>query len=244
MSEYEIAGRLSDEAERRGCQAIVNLIATDQRIFNYRHPLPTEKRLERYAMLVLCGRRWGLVANLTRLVHFGRLPEELRRKAEAVAQVDAAFIAATRPGRTIGEVLERGIAAYQRAGHPEEWQLHHQGGAGGYDGREYIAAPGMPDLVQVGQVYAWNPSITGVKSEDTFLVDSDENEILTAIEGWSTLEINVNGSSIRRPAILEVDCLPPRIFKCAARRCHHPAGHSRAAPFVRRTPCSPRLWRT
>ena len=62
---------------------VVNLIATDERIFNFRHPLPTHKRLERYAMLVLCGRQRGLVCSITRLVHFGRLPDDLRRKAEA-----------------------------------------------------------------------------------------------------------------------------------------------------------------
>jgi antitoxin VapB len=205
MSEYEIAGRLSAQAEQRGCQAIVNLIATDQRVFSYRHPLPTEKRLERYAMLVLCGRRWGLVANLTRLVHFGAMPDEIRGKAEAVARVDATFIAATRPGKTIGQVLEAGIAAYREAGYPEEWKLHHQGGAGGYDGREYIAVPGMTDPIRVGQVYAWNPSITGVKSEDTFLVGEEENEILTAIEDWPTLEIEIAGKVYRRPKILEID---------------------------------------
>ncbi len=205
MSEYEIAGRLSAQAEQRGCQAIVNLIATDQRIFAYRHPLPTGKRLERYAMLVLCGRRWGLVANLTRLVHFGAMPDEIRLKAEAVARIDATFIAATRPGKTIGQVLEAGIAAYREAGYPKEWNLHHQGGAGGYDGREYIAVPGMTDAIRVGQVYAWNPSITGVKSEDTFLVGEEDNEILTAIEGWPTCEIEVAGKIYRRPEILQID---------------------------------------
>lgn len=205
MREYEIASRLSAQAEQRGCQAIVNLIATDQRVFSYRHPLPTEKRLERYAMLVLCGRRWGLVANLTRLIYFGTLPDEIRRKAAAVARIDAAFIAATRPGKTIGQVLEAGISAYQQTGYPDEWKLHHQGGAGGYEGREYIAVPGMPDPVRVDQVFAWNPSITGVKSEDTFLVGEEENEILTAIDGWPTLEIELAGRVYRRPKILEID---------------------------------------
>ena len=57
------------------------LIATDERIFNFRHPLPTAKKLERYAMLILCGRQHGLVCSITRLVHFGHLPEEIQKKA-------------------------------------------------------------------------------------------------------------------------------------------------------------------
>jgi Xaa-Pro aminopeptidase len=204
QTEYQIAALLAQQAESRGAQAIVNLIATDERIFHFRHPLPTEKELERYAMLVLCGRRWGLVCSLTRLVHFGRLPDELRRKAEAVAQVDAAFVAATRPGQTLGQIFDQAMVAYKETGFGDEWQLHHQGGPAGYEPREYIATPGSRDLVVVGQAYAWNPSITGVKSEDTILVGDEEPEVMTAIEGWPMLSVMVSGKEYARPGVLEV----------------------------------------
>ena len=206
QTEYQIAGQLAYEAEGRGAQAIVNLIATDERIFSFRHPLPTDKTLDRYAMLVLCGRKWGLVCSITRLVHFGPLPDELKRKAEAVAQVDAAFIAATRPGRTLGEIFEVAQAAYAKTGFADEWRLHHQGGPAGYEPREYVATPGSPDLVSVGQTYAWNPSITGAKSEDTVLIGEDGNEVLTVIPDWPTLSVSVEGQTepILRPAILEI----------------------------------------
>ena len=62
----------------------------------------------------------------------------------------------------------------------------------------------MTQAVVAGQVYAWNPSIAGAKSEDTILVGESGNEVLTTIEGWPTWEITVNGQSIARPAILEV----------------------------------------
>jgi len=204
QTEREIAALLAYEAERRGAQAIVNLIATDQRIFNFRHPLPTDKKLDRYAMLVLCGRRWGLVCSITRLVYCGKLPDDLRRKMEATARVDATFIAATRPGQTLGQVFARAQTAYAVAGFADEWQLHHQGGPAGYEPREYLATPGSTDVVSVGQAYAWNPSITGTKSEDTILVGQNGNEVLTAISGWPMLSVQADGQTIQRPAILEV----------------------------------------
>lgn len=204
QSEYEISARMAGESERRGVQAIVRLVATDERIFAYRHPLPTARRLERYAMLILCGRREGLICSMTRLVHFGRLPEEVRRKAEAVAEVDTAFIAATRPGRTLGEVFQEGARAYERVGFPGEWQLHHQGGSAGYEPRELLGLPGSAEPVYAGQAYAWNPSITGSKSEDTILVSPQENEVLTSIPGWPEYRPRVNGGEIPRPAILEI----------------------------------------
>lgn len=204
QTEYQIAGLLAHEAERRGVRAVVNLIATDERVFAFRHPLPTDKELERYAMLILCGRRWGLVCSVTRFVHFGRLPDDLRRKAEAVASVDATFIAGTRPGRSLGEIFQQAMRAYAETGFPDEWHLHHQGGPAGYEAREYIATPDSADVVSVGQAYAWNPSITGTKSEDTILVGEAGNEVLTAIENWPTLPVTVDGQEIARPAILEM----------------------------------------
>lgn len=203
QTEVQIAALLACEAEKRGAQAIVNLIATDGRVFAFRHPLPTSKVLERYAMLVLCGRRWGLVCSVTRLVHFGRLPDELRLKSEAVAQVDAAFIAATRPGRTLGEIWQRATAAYANAGFGDEWKHHHQGGPAGYEPRECLATPGSAEPVSIGQAYAWNPSIAGCKSEDTVLVGPDGNEVLTTIQGWPALPVMVDGQEFLRPAILE-----------------------------------------
>ncbi len=204
-TEYEIAGRLALEAESRGVQAIVNLAATDRRVFAFRHPLPTNKALGRYAMLVLCGRRKGLVCSITRLVHFGRLPDELRHKAEAAARVDTALVAATRPGQTLGEIFERGVAAYSEAGFPDEWRNHHQGGPAGYEPREFVANLESTEIVSSGQVFAWNPSIRGTKSEDSVLITEQGHQVLTAITGWPTVHVEVEGRPFERPAILEIE---------------------------------------
>lgn len=200
QTEHEIAACLAHEVELRGPQVIVNLVAVDERISLYRHPLPTHKKLDRYAMLVVCGRQDGLVCSITRFVHFGRLPDELAHKSQALAGIDAAMIVATRPGRSLGEIFQIIIDSYARAGYPGEWQQHHQGGPTAYEPREYYATPGSTDVVSVGQVYAWNPSITGSKSEDTILVGDEGNEILTEIPGWPAIPVQ----GIQRPAILVV----------------------------------------
>jgi hypothetical protein len=83
--------------------------------------------------------------------------------------------------------------------------LHHQGGPAGYEPREYLATPESLDRVALGQVYAWNPSITGVKSEDSIQIGESNNEIITEIAGWPSIDFEVDGQIIRRPAILQVD---------------------------------------
>lgn len=204
MSERQIASLLAGETALRGVWPVVDLVATDERIRRFRHPLPVDKALERHAMVVLCGRKWGLVCSLTRFVHFGRLPDDLRRRQEAVAQVDATFIAATRPGAAVKAVFARALEAYRRAGFAEEWTLHHQGGAAGYEPREFIGRPDSREVVAAGQAYAWNPSITGAKSEDTILVGGERNDVMSEVAGWPAVEASVDGAVWRRPAVLEI----------------------------------------
>jgi Xaa-Pro aminopeptidase len=205
MTEWQIAAALADEVRRRTITPIVVLIATDERVYRVRHPLPISRSMDRYAMLVMCGRKDGLVCSATRLVHYGALPDDLRRRMHACAEVDAAMIAASQPGATIGQILKITQDAYARAGYEGEWKLHHQGGIVGYGARELIATPGDKTALVAGMVCAWNPSITGVKSEDTILVtESGTAEILTAIDGWPVMPVKVDGKTFERPLIVEM----------------------------------------
>ncbi len=59
-------------------------------------------------MLVLCLRFHGLIAATTRLIHFGALPDDLEKRARAVAAVDARMIQGTQAGRTLRRPVETG----------------------------------------------------------------------------------------------------------------------------------------
>ncbi len=204
-NEYDISARIAAAARRRHGTAIVNLVGTDERISRYRHPVVADKRLEHYAMLVMCLRRQGLVVAATRLVHIGPIPQILQDKLERVATIDARVIAATRPGRTLGDIFAELTSFYADVGEADQWKLHHQGGLGGYAPRERVATPGDPTVVEVGMLAGWNPSIVGSKSEDAALVLEDGFEIVSqASSSWPMVDINVNGQIIQRPGILEL----------------------------------------
>ena len=203
MTEAEAAALLAWHCWPRGMNPVVLLVAADERIENWRHPTVKSTPISRCVMLVACCRRAGLVGAITRLVHFGPLPEELKRRHRAVCQVDAAFILNTSPGKAAAEVFEAGRHAYSTAGFPDEWQLHHQGGAIGYQPREYIATAECAETVRPNQAFAWNPSIRGTKSEDTVLVTQSGVEVLTApSDGWPTVNVEVEGRTIARADIL------------------------------------------
>jgi Xaa-Pro aminopeptidase len=202
--EYDLAARLAAACRARGGSAIVNLVASDDRIFQYRHPLPTAKTVERYAMLVLCLRYEGLVAAITRLVHFGPLPDDVRKKALAVARIDATLIFGTRAGQTLDDMFKLAQKAYQDEGYPEAIEEHHQGGTMAYLPREIIARPGDFTVIEAHQAFAWNPSIRGAKAEDTTLLDAEGPVVTTNIPNWPMWTVQVGSQSMERPAILEV----------------------------------------
>ncbi len=205
-SEHEIAAALAYEMRIRGVSPIVVLVATDERIFNFRHPLPTNRIMENYAMLVLCGRRYGLVCSVTRLLHFGPLSDDLRQRMEACAQVDAAMIAASQPGASLEHVFHVAQDTYAATGYEGEWKKHHQGGLAGYTARDALGVPGATLQLEPGMVLAWNPSITGTKSEDSVMVPEPggEPEVLTRMYGWPMREIEINGLRLERPLIMEL----------------------------------------
>lgn len=201
-TEFALAGRLAAALFEREVWPVVILVAADERAWRYRHPLPTGAAVREHLMLVCSGKREGLVAAVTRLVRFRPLDAELRRRHDAVCRVDATLIAQTQPGVAVSSVVERGIEAYATVGYPAEWRAHHQGGAAGYQARDYRALPASREIIQEGQAFAWNPSIAGTKSEDTILAGAAGAEILTASPGWPLVECEVGGRRLARPDIL------------------------------------------
>jgi Xaa-Pro dipeptidase len=203
LTEYEVCANLLKNAMDYGIEAMVALVASDERIFKYRHPIATDKKIARYALVVICGRKYGLVASVSRLVHFGELSKELREKHNKVAWVDAEFITNTIPGRKVSDVFKSGMEAYAKVGYENEWKLLHQGGPTGYAVRDYHGTPEVKGVVKVNQAFAWNPSITGTKSEDTFIAKENGFEVISNTNNWPLLEVETsNGVKVKRPDIL------------------------------------------
>jgi len=202
MTESAIAGMVAEGLYSRSIVPVVLLIAADDRIEKFRHPINTDRKVSETVMVACCGRRWGLIVSCTRLVHFGNLPAELRRRHGAALKVDAALNLSTVVGEEIGSVLRAGIEAYREVGFPEEWKMHHQGGPTGYAPREFRALPDDKRKVLRNQAFAWNPSITGTKSEDTILVTDGGIEFLSLSSDWPMLEIEYRGKIVKREDIL------------------------------------------
>lgn len=203
-AEAEVARRMNDALAARGIRSVVTLVAADERIEKFRHPVPTQKSWRRVLMLVTCARRGGLTASLTRMVCDGPAPEELRRRTEAAARVNARLLAATVPGAKGAELYETASAAYAAEGFAGEERLHHQGGAAGYRTRDWVAHPSSEETVQPIQAFAWNPSITGTKVEETCVADGEGVEVITTSPDWPRIHVRLEGREYFAPDVLSL----------------------------------------
>ena len=191
-TERQAAAALSAALVERGIDPLVVLVAGRSRLA-HRHPLPTDAPLGDRAMLVACGRRHGLIANATRWVGAPGSDDD------RILEVEAAFLAATRPGAVLSDAFAAGCAAYGAHGFAaDEWTRHHQGGPTGYAGRDPRATAATDDVVVADHAFAWNPSAPGAKVEDTVLVGDDGVEVLTADPRWPA----VRHAGLLRPAAL------------------------------------------
>lgn len=203
MTEHDMEAMASDELMRRGIRPTVLLMGVDDRALRFRHPVPTDRKLTKYAMVNVCARRWGLVISTCRYVHFGPVPEDLKRRVHASAEMTARYLNASTPGAKADDILSRAKTWYSELGFPGELELHHQGGAIGYAEREWVAFPGSAETIHERQALAWNPIIQGALSFDTFIVYHDRAENLSEVTGWPSITVQIRGREARLPDILE-----------------------------------------
>lgn len=202
MTEEEISAMTASRLIQKAILPSVLLMAVDDRILKYKHALARGKRLERFGMVNLCTRKWGLVISITRFVHFGPLPQNLANGFDAASKVNAALLHATRAGATARQLYTVAKDAYAAAGFPGEEDLHHQGGATGYGEREWVATPNGAEIIVNRQAFAWNPSARGGKVEDTVLLQDGAIEILTGTTIFPAVETVVGGKSYRSAGVL------------------------------------------
>ncbi len=203
MTERGVEAMILSDLARHAIRAVEIRVAADGRLSRHGDAPPSDNaKVERFVQIGLRARRWGLDAALTRAVSFGPLSAETRRELQAAASVCAGLWARTLPGAEAGTLLQGTIADYASAGFADGWKEVDQGGAIGYGGWDWLAAPGSRESVLDGQTFAWHPEIRGVRMEDTILLLGENLEVLTQIEDWPVVEARALGRVYRLPGIL------------------------------------------
>jgi antitoxin VapB len=208
MTEADVAAEIDQRLGRKGIFVGVLLVGADKRHFSFRHPAVKHEPVTSSVLAVIVGIRGGLHVAATRTASLGEPDAELAKRHAAASEVEAQMIEATRPGNSWGQALQAGIDAYERLGYHDEWRYHYQGGPIGYAPREFGPAPlAFPNAftnepVLLNGACAWNPTVQGAKSEDTFLIGEHGPEMISNSEDWPTIEVPTQAGTTSRPAVL------------------------------------------
>lgn len=187
QTEEEIANEVKSRCIKEGISPDCVLVGADERILNYRHPMPTDKKIEKSLMVVLGGEKEGLNISMTRIVYFTPIPEEIKNRYQETARVFASMQLLMKEQPTYEEYFEKVKQLYAEAGYDGEWKMHHQGGPTGYGCREFVMLPEMKKRILKGQAYAWNPTIQGTKCEETTFLSENGIEVFTRTASWPIL---------------------------------------------------------
>jgi len=204
MTESEVAARFAYEYTLQGMSLDALMVGADERISRYRHPLAGDKAIDRYAFLHPAARRWGLHANVTRLVHFGEPPEEIRSAHRAVTTVGAHVATMLTPGVRFADILAEEKRLYAELGYPDEWNYHFLGGISGYTLVDPTRCLDPEARVVLRQSYGYFITITGAKFEELMVLTENGVEIasLPADGEWPTRVASTPNGDITVPDIL------------------------------------------
>ncbi len=203
QTELEIGARLSQAFIRQGVYPDVLLVGSDERLYQYRHCLPTPKPVKNLVLMHVAGQKFGLHANITRMVHFGPRSQDLDRRHYAVSYIHSQVLAHLKPGYPYRDLFQVIKDKYAEVGFADEWRGHLQGGVAGYEACYPWLLLDSKAVIGINEAYDWLMTVPGTKSEELSLLVDQGIEVPSVLGGWPVLQFDAGGLQIRLPDILE-----------------------------------------
>lgn len=204
MTEHEIEARILYEYGKESMTPKVLLVGSDERIAKYRHPASSPKKVEKLVLIHAAADKWGLHANITRMVYFGdSLPGELKDKYNMLNLCEAQAIEMCRPGVQFQDILIERKKIFAEHGCLDEFDLHFPGATAGY----FIgtAKPIIDNEIVVNRMaFDWFITVRGAKVEELSVSSPAGGELLSSsIEGkWPTNSYRWKDKSYDLPLIM------------------------------------------
>ncbi len=206
LTERQVAARIHHAWVDAGWHLDVVLVSGAGRIGRFRHAIPTDAPIGRTVLLHPAGNRWGLHANLTRMVSFGPVDAATRRAWTTCAELHATVARRLRPGVSFAEVLADEQEIHRRHATGEatdaEWDQHFQGGTTGYHLADPTRCLDPAARVAERQSFDYFLTITGAKIEELLLVDRGPAE-LASTGTWPVTQVEGLHGAAPVPMLLE-----------------------------------------
>ncbi|MGI5919393.1 MAG: M24 family metallopeptidase [Christensenellales bacterium] len=200
MREQDIAGMILHEYAKVYSVPKVLLVGSDDRIAKYRHPNPSNKRVERVVLLHPAADIFGMHANITRMLCFGEPPKELVQKYDLLNNILAMTCAHLRPGARYDALLHERRRMLKEAGMEQEYYNHYPGATTGYYFGSSQPIIDNEEIVDT-QCFDWFLTVTGAKVEELVMATPNGGEVLSAAGVWPLKRYVYGDFSVNLPAL-------------------------------------------
>jgi hypothetical protein len=201
-TEREVAGQLAHRLLHRGATPLNITVAADGRCGSYRQANFMSVPVQRYCMLEITARKYGLCATASRSVCFGVPDPEFRKQHDAACKVSATYIASSWPDAVPRQVLGYGKRVYLLTNYEHEWRSCPQGHLTGRQPVELTLTPQTEELFQANWPLTWRARVGPASSCDTFVITEQGPRPVTPPELWPLKRIRVQGAEFFRPDLL------------------------------------------
>lgn len=206
MTEWKVAGNIYRDLRKEGYISYVVLVFSDRSRKEYRHNLPRNIKIGDKGFASICSTNGGPIVSMTRAFSFVNDKEYINQH-KINAELEARIINETKVGLSLSQMFQKIKELYENMEYGKEFYLHHQGGIIGYDTRESIALPDNNIIIEDKMAFCWNPTITGTKSEDTFVINNGKKDFISWNKNsiWPILKYEINDDIINRPGVMILD---------------------------------------
>ncbi|QDT66957.1 M24 family metallopeptidase [Calycomorphotria hydatis] len=197
--ECEIAGELAHRLIKRCIEPVRMQVIGDGRAKTYPHGGNMATPVVNYCTIMALGRRDGLHVATSRTVAFGTIDQNQLQAHRNVLLMQATGISFSQAGLKLSETWQRVHRIYEKFNYADEWMLTDQAEVIGYRAVEHQVTPDSDFEMQVGYPICWHPAVEAAPVCDTVLVKESGVEMITGIESWPVVTIQVRGTQITRP---------------------------------------------
>ncbi len=201
MTERHVLARMWQMYLERGIEGHYMFVGSDDRLRRFRHPVPSDKPIEKVVLLAPGVARSGLLMSTSRTICFGKPPDDLRRRFNAMSTIQAAVLARTQLGTPLTALFELIMDSFEQLGYPEERCNHFHGGPVGYWAGYAERMQNPVEVVKPNMAFLYYLTVAGVHTEELMLVDDRGAEFVSVDAGWPRLDIEFDGRTIPVPDI-------------------------------------------
>ena len=201
MTEQEIAAIAAGLFEKEKMTVKVLLVGSDERIAKYRHPIPSDKKVEKVVLLHVASDKFGMHGNITRMICFGEVPKQLEQDYDLLNRCMASTFSMLKPGMRYRPILEKRIEILKQENKEFEMELHFPGAFTGYnigDSEPVIEN----ETIREDMCFDWFMTVTGAKVEELAMTAEGGAEVLSVAGYWPTKVYKAGCYACELPVIL------------------------------------------